>query len=66
MLLPSYPIPDYESDGIHLTAFSGLEFLLHLFDGSEDVLARLSLPPEDVLLRQVEAGRLLEERERLR
>ena len=25
-LLPSFPTPDYELDGIHLTAYSGLEF----------------------------------------
>ena len=31
-LLPSFPTPDYVADGAHLTPFSGLEFLLHLFD----------------------------------
>ena len=41
-LLPSFPTPSYDEDGIHLTAFSGLEFLLHLFDSSEALLDRFN------------------------
>lgn len=40
-LLPSFPTPEYDSDGVHLTSFSGLEFIVSLFDGSEDLLDNL-------------------------
>ena len=39
-LLPSFPTPDFESDGL-LTAYSGLEFILHLFDSTHSLLANL-------------------------
>jgi hypothetical protein len=39
-LLSSFPTPDFESDGIHLTSFSGLEFVVSLVDSSEDLLKR--------------------------
>ena len=31
-LLPSFATPAFESDGVHLTPYSGLEFVLHLFE----------------------------------
>ena len=34
-LIPSFPTPAFESDGVHLTAYSGLEFILHLFDSAQ-------------------------------
>ena len=61
-LLPSFPTPSYDEDGIHLTAFSGLEFLLHLFDSSEALLDRFNQQPEEVLIQQVESHRVLEDR----
>ena len=60
-ILPSFATPEYEADGVHLTAFSGLEFLLHLFDSSQDLLDR---SPElcDVTVRTCESTRVLEDR----
>ena len=61
-LLPSFATPDFEDDGIHLTAYSGLQFLLHLFDSSETVLADINLPPEVKSSVVSESTRCLEDR----
>ena len=61
-LLPSFPTPEFDAGGVHLTAFSGLEFLLHLFDSAEQALEIPTLQPEDVLNRQCETTRALEDR----
>ena len=61
-LLPSFPTPDYEDDGIHLTAYSGLEYILHLFDASSELLIRLEAEPEEVAVQGCEATRVLEDR----
>jgi len=44
--MPSFPNPGFESDGIHLTPYSGLEYVLHLFDRAEMILSNLSLSSE--------------------
>lgn len=62
LLLPSYPTPEYENNGIHLTAYSGLEFISYLFDSSQDAISSLSLPQPEVALRSCEATRVLEDR----
>lgn len=36
-LLPSFPTPEFDQDGVHLTVYSGLEFMIHLFDSSISV-----------------------------
>ena len=61
-LLSSFATPDFESDGIHLTAYSGLEFILHLFDGAADLLASLTLPEPERSARGSESTRVLEDR----
>lgn len=61
-LLSSFAGIEYESDGTHLTPFAGLEFMLHLFDGSEAALQNLTSTPEDVLLKQCDSTRALEDR----
>ena len=61
-LLSSFRTPDFESDGVHLTAFSGLEFVLHLFDAAQDVLENLEIPQEAQSVRSSEATRVLEDR----
>ena len=61
-LLSSFPTPTYEADGVHLTAYSGLEFVLHLFDTSNSVLDSLDATVEEVSLENSEASRLLEDR----
>ena len=61
-LMSSFTNPDFVQDGVHLTPFSGLEYLNHLFDGAEAVLERLTSSPELVVLQQCESNRLLEDR----
>ena len=61
-LLPSFPTPSFESDGVHLSAYSGLEFVLHLFDSAQDVLDGLSLDPSVQTSKVQEAHRSLEDR----
>ena len=61
-LLPSFPTPAFEADGIHLTAYSGLEFILHLFDSSKAFLESLTAPDQVRESAAVEANRLLEDR----
>ena len=61
-LLPSFPTPSFEVDGIHLTPYSGLEFILHLFDSSNELIKTLTSTPEAVVIRNVESSRVLEDR----
>ena len=61
-LLPSFPTPDFEADGVHLTAYSGLEYILHLFDASSELIARFESSPEEVLVQSCESTRVLEDR----
>ena len=61
-ILPSFATPDYDPDGVHLTPYSGLEYLLHLFDSSADLLSSLTLSPETVSARGQESTRVLEDR----
>jgi hypothetical protein len=58
-LLPSFPGPELESDGIHLTSYSGLQFILHLYDSCTDVLSRPKLQPDVRVSRSDESSRLL-------
>ena len=61
-LMSSFPTPVLESDGVHLTSFSGLEYLIHLFDAAELIMEGLDDSPEDVLLKQCESKHVLEDR----
>ena len=61
-ILPSFPTPDYESDGVHLTAYSGLEYILHLFESSHELLAMLDSTPEASNFKASESTRVLEDR----
>ena len=61
-ILSSFPTPDFQADGVHLTPYSGLEFLIHLFDGATDAIERLSQPPEVLQSRNTESTRVLEDR----
>ena len=61
-LLPSYAMPSYEADGVHLTPFSGLEFVLHLFDASESLLDGLAATTSEVVTKSSESTRVLEDR----
>ena len=61
-LLSSFPTPSFDSGGINLTPFSGLEFLMHLFDNSKESLDNLEKPPEVQAARTSEGPRVLEDR----
>ena len=62
LLLPSFPTPDYEQDGIHLTAYSGLEFMIHLFDSSLAALTSQTSSCDERIPESTEATRVLEDR----
>ena len=61
-LLPSFSGADVEDDGIHLTPYSGLKFVVHLFDSSLDVIKSLSAPLPEGVARVGELSRVLEDR----
>ena len=61
-MLPSFPTPDFQADGVHLTAYSGLEFIMHLFDSSSELLDNVSLPSSEKTAQFCEATRVLEDR----
>ena len=61
-LLPSFATPEFDQDGIHLTAYSGLEFMIHLFDASIAVLDSVDSTCEDRIPITSESTRLLEDR----
>ena len=61
-ILPSFPTPDYEHDGVHLTPYSGLEFICHLFDSSEELLNLMESTIDEVVVRSCETTRVLEDR----
>ena len=62
LLLPSFATPTFESDGVHLTPYSGLEFVVHLFDTSISLIESSELQPEQVLTKNCESSRVLEDR----
>ena len=61
-LLPSFATPEFDSGGVHLTPYSGLEYILHLFDSSLDLLDSLEAPLEEVAVKASESTRVLEDR----
>ena len=61
-LLPSFATPDFDSDGVHLSAYSGLEYILHLFDSSIELISMLEAPIDQVTARSTESTRVLEDR----
>jgi len=62
LLLPSFPSPEFDADGVHLTPFSGLEFIFHLFDSCKKALDVRSKTSEECLPSSSEAIRVLEDR----
>ena len=61
-ILPSFPTPEFEADGVHLTAYTGLEFILHLFDVAQEMIENFKAAPEEVLVQTCESTRVLEDR----
>ena len=62
LLMPSFPTPSYEADGVHLTAYSGLEYVIHLFDSAVDLLSSVSLDQDGRNSKTCETTRVLEDR----
>ena len=61
-LIPSFISQDLSPDGVHLTAVSGLHYLLHLFDQSEAILALDPREPELKLVKVQESVRQHDDR----
>ena len=61
-MMPSFPTPSFEDDGVHLTAYSGFEFVLHLFDSMTSVLSNLELDTSARTIVASESTRVLEDR----
>lgn len=61
-LLPSFATPQFEDDGIHLTAYSGLEFVLHLYDSAGALLDSLGSSLDAKASASTESTRRLEDR----
>ena len=62
LLMPSFARPDLESDGVHLTAYSGLEFALYLFDSARVTIETAESTVEEKSSKSTESNRLLEDR----
>ena len=61
-LLPSFISQDLSPDGVHLSAVSGLHYVIHLFDQAEAVLALAPREPELKLVKVQEAVRQHDDR----
>ena len=61
-LLPSFATPDFDQDGVHLTPYSGLEFVLGLFDGAQSIIDSLGSETDAVVSKNSESTRVLEDR----
>ena len=61
-LMSSFATPEFISDGVHLTPYSGLEFVLHLFDCARSIIDALEAGPSELSARNTEASRVLEDR----
>lgn len=59
---PSFPTPVFEDDGVHLNPYSGLEFVLYLFDTAKTLLASVSASPDSRQVKNSESIRALEDR----
>jgi len=60
--LPSFPTPAFEEDGVHLTPYSGLEYVLYLFDTAKMLLDSISAGSDPREESGSEAIRALEDR----
>ena len=62
LLLKSFSHPELESDGVHLTPYSGYQYVQYLFDSTCELLQAQSQPPEAYVIAHTEAIRSLEDR----
>jgi hypothetical protein len=61
-LLSSFATPEFETDGIHLTSFSGLEFITNLFESADELLDNLQKTPVERCNIGTESTRILQDR----
>ena len=61
-LLQNFATPEFEDNGIHLTSYSGLEYVIHLFDAAQDSIDRQNLTDTEVIFQNCESNRVLEDR----
>ena len=61
-LLPSFSAQDLVDDGIHLTPYAGLKFVVHLFDSSLDAIKSCSATMPVAVGQVTESSRALEDR----
>ena len=61
-LMSSFPNPVLEDDGVHLSLYSGLEFVLHLFDEATSVLDSIGSSVSVATSKTSEASRVLQDR----
>ena len=61
-ILPSFPSPTLESDGVHLSPYSGFEYVISLFDSAEEVFKASKRSTPAALSHQSESIRSLEDR----
>lgn len=62
LMMPSFSTPSFESDGVHLSAYSGLAFVLHLFDSANHLIDVQGLNQEAMTTIASESTRVLEDR----
>ena len=62
LIMPSFPNPVFESDGVHLNPTSGLEYVFFLFDTAKEVIKKsvMELPEVSVVI--AESSRVVEDR----
>ena len=62
LIMSGFATPDFDSDGVHLTPSSGLEYIFHLFDASEAAIAQMKRSVPEAISHSSEASRVLEDR----
>jgi hypothetical protein len=62
LALPGFATPTYDQDGIHLTLYSGYEYVLHLFARAQAALDALESSPESLKQVPTEDVRSLQDR----
>lgn len=60
--LPGFATPSFEADGVHLTLYSGYEYVLHLFSRAQTLLDALERSPEAPQTASSEDVRVLQDR----
>ena len=61
-LMASFSSPVFDDDGIHLTPYSGLEFVLHLFDEATSILDGIGSSISEATSKTSEVSRVLQDR----